>query len=151
MSNKREGIARTTNFPLHSNKGEVLDRAFDSAGRELMTPYQVRDLVNTAYAAPTYGTETTLLAGVADNFLDLMEISFANASAQAFSVELRDATGGGVVKNFSIPTRDTKIVQFPIPLPQNARSDTWTVKITNPVSDQPDPGVIVSATFIRNI
>ena len=145
------GKARSVNPPLIPNGGDILYPSYDRGGRQLMTPYQVRDLVATASASPTYGTETTLLAGVAEAFFDLVEISCANASAQAFSVELRDATGGGVVKNFSIPTRDTKTVQFPVPVPQNARADTWTVKITNPVTDQPDPGVTITATFIKNI
>ena len=147
----KNGIARSVNPPLIPDKGEVLYPSYDRGGRQLMTPYQVRDLVATAYAAPTYGTETTLLAGLAETFFDLVEISCANASVQAFSVDLRDATGGGIVKTFSIPARETKIVSFPVPLPQNARADTWTVKISNPVSDQPDPGVAVSATFIKNI
>lgn len=145
------GISRTTNPPTLPDKTEILYPGFDSAGRQLITLYQVRDLVNSASASPTYGAETTLLAGVSGAFLDLVEISCANTSAQAFTVNLRDATGGGIVKVFSIPTKETKTIQFPVPLPQNVKGDTWTVAIANPVADQPDPGVVISATFIKNI
>ena len=145
------GKARSVNSPLIPNGEDILYPSYDRGGRQLMTPYQVRDLVATASASPTYGTETTLLAGVADTFLDLVEISCANTSAQAFTVNLRDATGGGITKVISIPTRETKTIQFTVPVPQNARADAWTVTIANPVTDQPDPGVTITATFIKNI
>ena len=56
-----KGVARQTN-PAAVADAAVVTASFDDLGRQVITPYQVRDLVSTAFVALANGTETTLLA-----------------------------------------------------------------------------------------
>src|SRR3989338_2643894 len=56
-----QGVARQTN-PTAVADAAAVTASFDDLGRQVITPYQVRDLVKTAYITVTTGVETTLLA-----------------------------------------------------------------------------------------
>lgn len=146
------GVARTTN-PTPVSDGSAVSASYDSLGRQIVTPYQVRDLVRTAYVQLTNGTETTLLAGVAGAFFDLVSVTCANASSAALgaltdvNIDFRDATGGGVVASIVVQDQDTKAISFPVPIPQNTAAATWTAKM----DDVTGTTVNVTALFIRNV
>ena len=111
------GIVRTTN-PTATLDGDRVSASFDSLGRQLVTHYQVRYLVKTAYVQLSNGTETTLLAGAAGAFFDLVSITCANTSSAALGaatdvdIDIRDATGGGVVASIVVQDQDTKTINF---------------------------------------
>lgn len=139
------GQARTTN-PTAVANGDRVNAIFDKLGRQLVIPYQVRDLLATASASLSTGTELTLLAGTAGEFHDLVQLSCSNSSDAAVTVSLRDATGGGVVKTILIPGNGQEHWQFTVPIPQNAAADTWTVDM----SDITGTTVTIDSLFIKN-
>lgn len=135
--------ARTGNPTSVGNDTRV--RAIgDDVGRMITYPYQVRDLVNTAYVSLTTGTVANLLAGVTDVFLDLVEISFSNNSA-AVDVLLQDSST--TVQIFQVPANSTVSYTFPVPIRQSATGDAWNVDM----DDVTGTSVRVQAQFIRNV
>lgn len=144
------GLARRTN-PAAVEDNTRVGSMHDDLGRQVITLHQVRDLIATAFAEPVSAAEVTLLSGVASTFLDLIEITGANSSATAFSIDIRDATGGGIIKTLVIPANNTIKESFTVPIPQNTLAAAWTVQIRNPSADLSNPSVLVSATFIKNV
>jgi len=140
------GVARTAN-PAAVGAGDRVSATFDDVGRQLFRPVQVRDLLQTAYASLTTGTETTLLAGVAGVFFDLVYIMGTNNSDAAVTVDIRSATVGGIVTSIRIPANGTAGVSLAVPLPQDVAADTWT-------ADLPDitgTTVTLGALFSREV
>ena len=90
-------------------------------------------------ATNTADNETTVLAADADNFLELLQITGSNASDVAVTIFIRDGVGTGDHDEvITIPPNDTKVVSYPIPLPQDEKGTVWTadfdeVDITNTV------------------
>lgn len=146
------GVARTTNPTAVGNVDRV-NAFFDDVGRQVFTPYQVRDLISTARVSITTTGESALFAGAAATFHDLLYVSAANESTLAVSVVLRDATGGGPVINLEVPASNTVSLYFPSPIPQNALADTWTAAVTDFVSDGTTTNgtVVVTALFAKNV
>lgn len=147
------GVARTTN-PTAVTNGQRVNSSYDKLGRQLVVPYQMRELVSTAYLSLATNTETTLLAGIAGTFLDLYEITCANTStavlgaATSIQIDLRDATGGGVVHSFMINDDVSSSVTFNPPIPQNTAAGTWTAQIAN--GDISNTTMKISALFVQN-
>lgn len=140
------GIARTAN-PTAVSGGQVVKAAFDKLGRQLVRPLQVRDLIQTAYATLTNGTETTLKASPASTFLDLVYILGANNSDAAVIVDIRAGTANGVVASITVPPNGTAGVSLSVPIPQDTAAATWT-------ADMPDitgTTVYLSALFSQEI
>lgn len=120
------GIARTAN-PTAVAAGDRVSFTADDLGRQVVRNVQVRDLVKTAYVSVTGGTETTLLAAVAGSFLDLIMIVASNNSDAAVSVDIRAVTAGNVVNTLRIPANGTAGWTPPVPWPQDATGNNWTV------------------------
>ena len=146
------GIARTVN-PTPTPNGGKVPSSYDDLGRQITTPYQVRDLVATVRASITATGEQTLFTGVAGEFHDLIQVTAANESTNAVSVILRDATGGGALLNFEIPANSTVSRDYLVPVPQNALADTWTVQVSDFVSDGTTSNgtVVVTGLFVKNV
>ena len=140
------GIARTAN-PTAVAAGDRVSATFDDVGRQINYPYQVRDLIATAQATLTNGTETTLLAGASGVFHDLVYIACSNSSSGTVTVDIRDATAGGVVMTIDVPANATAGVSTPVPVPQNAAADTWTADM----GDVTNTTVKINGLFIKNV
>jgi hypothetical protein len=123
---KNGGIARTGN-PTAVSNGDMVAWSADDLGRQVVRPVQVRDLIKTAYASVSNGTETTLLAGVAGSFLDLVMIVGSNNSDVAVSVDIRAVTAGNIVNTLRIPANGTAGWTPTVPWPQDATGNNWTV------------------------
>ncbi len=126
---------------------DVVKATFDTVGRQLIRDVQVRGLLATAYATLTNGTETTLLAGAASTFHDLIYILGANTSSNSILVEIRDGTGSGVVLPLMIPAGGTAGVVPKAPIPSNAAANTWTADM----GDDSTTTVYVSALFSKEV
>lgn len=140
------GIARTAN-PTAVAGNDRVSATYDDLGRQVMRINQVRDLMQTAYATLSNGTETTLLAGASGVFHDLVYVMGANDSDAAVQVDLRAATAANKVMTIEIPARGTAGVSLPTPLPQDVAADTWT-------ADMPDitgTNVYLSALFSKEV
>ena len=146
------GVGRTTN-PTAVSDGADIRASYDDLGRQIITPYQVRDLISTASAAITTTGYSVLLAGVSGAFLDLIELTGANESTNAVTVTLKDSDGGGTVRTLQIPANDTKSFTFPTPIPQSEASNSWSVQVVDFVNDGTTTNgtVTFSALFVRNI
>lgn len=140
------GIARIAN-PTAVAAGDRVSATFDDVGRVVNYPYQVRDLITTARVSLTNGTETTLLAGVSGVFHDCAYIKGSNSSSGAVTVDIRDATTGGIVTTLDIPANSVAGVATPVPIPQNAAADTWTADM----GDYTNTTVVVEGLFIKNV
>ena len=144
------GIARQTN-PTAVGDTNRVSASFDDVGRQLMTPYQVRDLVATALAETATLAEVTLLAGGgAGVFHDLMELTCANQSGVAVTLSVRSETGAGVVKTLVLPATATQTFQFNIPVPQNTAAAAWTIQNAGS-GDISTTVVSASAVFVKNV
>ena len=142
------GIARTAN-PTAVAANDVVKSTHDDLGRQLVRPVQVRDLVITAYASLTNGTETTLLAASAGSFHDLIYVLGANNSDAAVTVDIRPVTAGNIVMSIQIPANGTAGVSMTVPYPQSG-SDTgnnWTADM----GDITGTTVYLSALFSREV
>lgn len=139
------GRARQTN-PTAVADTQRVEAMFDDVGRQITVPYQVRDLVTTAYAQVTTGTPTTLLAGVSGVFLDLIEISLATSSTVA-STSVIITDDSTIVRIVDIPASGTVELKFPVPLPQGATGGTWRIDMDDVTGTVLDVG----ALFIRNV
>ena len=122
------GVARTAN-PTAVANGDVVKSTHDDLGRQVTRPVQVRDLVQTAYVSLTTGTETTLLAGASGVFHDLIHAIGTNNSDAAVTVDIRSATGGGIVTSIRIPANGTAGASLTVPIPQDVSADTWTADL----------------------
>lgn len=140
------GEARTTN-PTAVADGDAVRSIHDDLGRQVITPYQVRDLVTTAYLSLTTGTETAVQAGVASTLLDLVQVVCANQSDAAVDVDFRFGTGGSVSLSLTIPADSTSgfIPAVPIPMPEVAQA------FTADMADITGTTINITATFIRNV
>ena len=147
---KLAGIARTTNPPA-TTSGNTTDVAFDDLGRQVMTLYQVRDLVATAFAETSTLAEVTLLAnGGTGVFHDMMEITCANQTGAVVTLTVRDVTAGGTIKTLVLPASATQSYSFPIPVPQGSVNNNWTIQNAGS-GDISTTVVSVSALFIKNV
>lgn len=144
MPVKIGGQARTTN-PTAVDDGDRVNLISDDVGRQVMAPYQVRDLVNTAYVSLTGGTKTSLIAGVTSVFLDLIQISMSNNSGAATTLTLTDEST--TIQSFVLPANDTRQFDFPVPIRQSATGVAWYVDLP----DISGTTVTVQAQFIRNV
>lgn len=139
------GQGRQTN-PTPVSDGARTHIITDDLGRQL-TRMQARDLLQTAYASVTTGTETTLKAGVVGSYLDLIYVLASNNSTVAVGIDLRQVSGGSIVMHLEIPANGVVGVSLPAPLPQGETGNDWTV-------DMPDitgTTVNVSALFSKEI
>ena len=141
------GVARQTNPTAVADAAEVT-ASFDDLGRQVMVPHQVRDLVATAAVTLSTGTETTILAGAAATFHDMLYITGSNDSDAAVSVDIRDSVANAaVVTTLDIPAADRDSMTFPVPYPQSEVLSTWT-------ADMPDitgTNVTLTALFVKNV
>lgn len=142
-----QGVARQTN-PTAVADAAAVTASFDDVGRQVITPYQVRDLVSTAFVALANGTETTLLAaGGAGVYLDLVQIVAANTSDAVVDLTVRSVTAGNTEFILTIPADSTAGFVPSVPYPQGNPNNNWTIDM----ADVSGTTVNVSALFIKNV
>lgn len=153
------GRVMTTNPTKVADAG-FIETKVDAIGRQVITPIQVRGLMQTAYVSLTTGTEATLFAGVSGVFFDLVSItavtnSTAGVVAQApIFIDIRCCRAGGIVHSIplmSVSGTNTGIASyaskdFNVPLPQDEAGNAWTADMT----DITGTTVNVMALFARN-
>lgn len=141
---KKAGISRQTNPSPIIDKADI-KASFDDLGRQLTRPYQVRDLVRTAYANLATGTKTELKAGSSGAYFDLVQISCYNNSDVATIVSLYDEST--LVRSIPIPATNITHINFEIPLKQSATGVGWYVDLP----DITGTTIEVNAEFIEEI
>ena len=138
------GTSRRTN-PVATTTGTMAPAVFDDVGRIVNYPYQVRDMIATAYVALANGTVTSLRAGTTGEFADLSFISLGNASSAAVTITLLDDST--TASAYEVPASGTVVVHYPTPLPQGATGSAWQVDM----ADITGTTVRITALFVRNV
>ena len=152
------GTAMTAN-PTAVAGGDIVRFVADKIGRQLVTPYQVRNLITTARVSLTNVAPTTLLAGGgAGVFHDLISVtcSFtstaADTAAGSFAiVDILEVQSGGPVLTLVVKNGQTVIYQPSAPISQSEGGSAWMVDITNDLSTLATTPVVVTALFAKNI
>jgi len=140
-----QGITRRTN-PVATTTGNVLPAVFDDVGRQVTYPYQVRDLITTAYVSVANGTVIDLLAGGGTGiFHDLVQIQLSNNSGVAATIVLLDDST--TVATFVVPANSSVNFTYPTPIPQSSANGDWEVDMT----DITGTTVSITALFIKNV
>lgn len=138
--------ARTTNSTAVADGADVRPKA-DKLGRVLMRNMQVRDLIRTAYATLSTGTEATLITATAGTFFDCIWMAFANTSTAPVQIDVRAVTAGNIVHSAYVPANSTVGWAPAVPWPQDATGNNWTV-------DMPDltgSNVLITALFSQEL
>lgn len=143
------GIARTTN-PTAVADGDRVSATFDDLGRQVTWPFQVRDLLVTANATLTRGTETAVTTAVASTLVDIVTITGANTSSIAQNISIRTGTGGTVVDQLTIPVTSTVSKTYSVPLLMSEAAQVWTAQNTTQ-SDLSDSPVSITMVGMKNI
>lgn len=141
------GVAVTTVNPTAVTGGDRVNFRADKLGRQIVRPVQVRELTTTAYTSLTTGSETTLLAGSASTFHDLIYVMGANQSDAAVTVDFRCGTAGSVVLSLQIPANGTAGIACPVPLPMPEVAQAWTADM----DDITGTTVDITALFSKEI
>lgn len=127
--------ARTAN-PTAVAANDRTDAYADTVGRQIIRPLQVRGLLQTAFAAVTSGTETTLLAGTSGVYHDLVYMIAANHSDAAVQVDIRQTTGGTIQMSLEVPANGTAGLSLGgATIPQDHADSTWTVDLGDDTQD----------------
>ncbi len=152
------GQARTTN-PTAVADADRVNFTADKLGRQILYPYQPRELTVRQRTVLTNTTETTVLtAGGAGVFHDVVSITLAfddNAGlADGLMVHIRDSTAGTIVATLSVSNIGSGSGQlsshltFPVPLTQTTANNAWTAQcVTTPSPDS----VYVLIVAVKNI
>jgi hypothetical protein len=106
----------------------------DKLGRVIVADGQIRELTDTNTLTVTTVTETTLIAAIAAVTNDIRELVFANTSATAVRLDLRDSTAGTVRLSVILEPGKTLFLEF-TRLKQTAVNTSWTVQLSAAVTD----------------
>lgn len=109
----------------------------------------VRGNLKTAYATENEVEETTLLAGVAGEYHDLVMVMGANESDAAINVDVRATKGGTVLMTLAIPANGTAGVSLPQAMPQQDIDASWTVQ--NNATDNSNTIYSVTGLFKKEV
>lgn len=143
------GVARQTN-PAAVRDGTRVNAAFDDLGRQVMWPYQVRDLISTGSATLTRAQETAVIAAVAAAFVDVVTITGANTSGAAIRVDIRSGTGNGVMDTLVIPATNVISKTYHVPLVANNLAAPWTAQV-NDAGEISDSPVTITMIGVQNV
>lgn len=90
-----------------------------------LTQREVRTSTLSTLVSVTNGVATSFIAGDTDYFLDIIELTIANASTVAATVALTN--DGTTIRTFVAPASTTLCLQFNAPLKQNTKNTPWLV------------------------
>ena len=125
------GIATTAN-PANATAGNSVGLMMDKAGRTVVVPSQVRELVASQQTNIAASSETTIVtAGGAGVFNDITDIIITTAGAAAQTITIKDATAGTTrfvlnYPNAAIAPGAPLVLHFSPPLSQAAAAANWT-------------------------
>lgn len=136
------GITGTTGVNLVDSSGV----AYSGSNRVPTRNIQARGSLATAYASVTTGTETTLLAGAASTYHDLVWVMGANHSDSAVTADIRSTTGGNVLMSLEVPANSTAGIAPAVPYPAADVGASWTVDLSDDTHD-----LDVTALFSKEV
>jgi hypothetical protein len=115
----------------------------DNSGAQVMAFHEVRGGLVSAAASVSTGSPATLIAGDADYFLDIVEITFSHNSTLAGAVvDLKN--DGTIVRTVALPAGAVQLV-FDAPLKQITKGTPWVIDM----GDITGSTVDVAATLVK--
>jgi len=117
--------------------------------RLVTTPLVIRDLRVTAYCQLASNAETELLAAEAGAYHDLVELECLNTSSVAVTVNIKESTGGQIVRTFELPALTNFQRKYEVPIPQSETASVWTVEFG--VGDISNTDIYFWATFAKEL
>ena len=127
------GLRAATANPTNATGGNMVSSMGDKAGRQVVTPVQVRDLVAVQQTNVAVNTEITVItAGAAGVFNDMVGMVVSTAGLAAQTITIKDATAGTTrfvlnYPNAAVAPAGPLVIMFPVPVPQAAAANNWTV------------------------
>lgn len=145
------GLRAATVNPTNATGGNLVGAMADKAGRTVITPVQIRELIGVQYTALAATTESTFVtAGGAGVFNDITQLIITTAGAAAGTLTIKDATTGTIrmvinYPNAAVAPGAPLVINFNPPLPQAIANANWT--ITNSLATATN----VTAIFAKNL
>lgn len=102
-----------------------MEHKHDTQGRWFIAHHDVRGALVSAAVSVSTGTPTSLIAGDSDYFLDIVELSFANASTASASVVI--VNDGTPIRTFQVPASNTSRMSFDAPMRQQTKGTPWFI------------------------
>lgn len=127
------GLRAATANPGNATSGNLVQAMADKAGRVVVTPTQVRELIGIQQTSVAVTTETTIVtAGAAGVFNDLIGLIITTAGAAAQTITIKDATGGTTrmvlnYPNAAVAPAAPMQLMFSVPISQATAAANWTV------------------------
>lgn len=147
-----EGLRAATANPANATGGNLVAAMGDKAGRVVITPGNVRELigVQTTNIAASTAETTIITAGGAGVFNDISLLVITTTDAAAATITIKDATAGTTRAVFDYPPAaavpgSALVIPFPIPLPQAAANANWTATVSVNAGS-----VKITAVFVKN-
>ena len=131
------GLKTATANPTNASAGNQVAIMGDKAGRLVVTPGNVRELVAAQTVVITASTaETTIItAGGANVFNDLSALIITTTNGAAAVITIKDATAGTTRLTFNYPNAalapsDALMISFPVPISQATSNANWTATVS---------------------
>lgn len=127
------GLRAATANPANAANATAVMAEGDKAGRQVITPVQIRELIGVQQTSVAVTAETVIVtAGGAGVFNDLISLVITTAGAAAQTITIKDASGGTtrIVLNYpnaGIAPQCPMVINFPVPMPQSGANANWTV------------------------
>lgn len=141
------GLAETT-VPTAVADGQVVNSQHDIYGRQVVIGglRSNKGIQQTTITSST--AETTVVTADATYKLDVYGFVFANKSASATLVTVKDATSGTTRGIFYVPAGDTRGMMLPLDAawPQAAANNNWTVTCGTSIDS-----LYVTALYVKNL
>jgi hypothetical protein len=146
------GWRAATANPTNATGGNLVFAMADKAGRAVVTPVQIRDLVAVQQVTITASAaETTIItAGGGGVFNDLIGLVITTTIAVANTITIRDATAGTTRAILDYPGAAVvpgvpAVLTFPVPVPQAVAANNWTAQCSSATG-----ATHITALFAKN-
>ena len=147
-----QGLRAATANPTNATGGNTVASMGDKAGRQVVTPGNVRELIGVQTTVISASTaETTIVtAGGAGVFNDISCIVITTTDVAAAVITIKDATAGTTRMTLHIPATAAKdgplCIPFPIPMPQAAAANNWTATVSVNAG-----AVAINVVYVKNL
>lgn len=120
----------------------------DNKGRQFIAMHEVRSSLVSASASLTTGTATSLIAGDAADYLDIIEITFSSGSTAALgtaTVGVDLINDGTIIRHIDLIEGGAEQFRFDAPLRQQTKNTPWILDM----DDVTGTTIRVDATLIK--
>lgn len=141
------GVTGSVVVNLQNQDGTTYDG--DNPLPTVNKPINVRGSMATAYATISTDAATTVLAGVASTYLDLVYVMGANQSDGAVTLDFYTGAGGATMLSLEIPANSTAGVAPAAAVPMTEAAQAWYVYYAD--SDVTGTTVDITALFSKEV